>query len=91
MKRIVIVFLVIMILCLSNFLVYNIKLTNEVESKNSELVKQINDYEKKIKEIEQNKIVYEAEYQNLNSSSKDKIQEYEKWNNWIKEIEEKMH
>lgn len=90
MKKLVLGFLVILTLFLSGFLIYNINNLNELKDDNSLLLKEIQEYENSINETNLTKNNYEQELENVKNNSKDKINVYEMWNKWIKEIEQRM-
>ena len=90
MKKLVLGFLVILTLFLSGFLIYNINNLNELKDDNSLLLKEIQEYENSINETNLTKNNYEQELENVKNNSKDKINVYEMWNKWIREIEQRM-
>jgi len=90
MKKVVLSFLVVLTLFLSGFLIYNINFFNEIKNNNDLLSKEIKKYENNINETNLTKTNYEKELESLKNSSKDKMNVYERWNKWIKEIEQKM-
>jgi len=90
MKKVVLSFLVVLTLFLSGFLIYNINNFNEIKNNNDLLSKEIKKYENNINETNLTKTNYEKELESLKNSSKDKMNVYERWNKWIKEIEQKM-
>lgn len=90
MKKVVLVFLTVLILFLSGFLIYNINNLNELKEDNKLLLNEIKDYESNINENNLTKDNYEKELEDLKNNSKDKKGVYEKWNKWTNEIKEKM-
>lgn len=90
MKKIIIIFLVFIILCASGFLVYNIINLKKINKDNEKIRQEINNYEKKITEVNTKKTEAEKELDTLKNNHKNKLQEYEKWNQWIKEVKDLM-
>ena len=90
MKNVVLFFLIILTLFLSGFLIYNINNLNEIKNSNTLLLKEIEEYKNTIDVTNLTKTNYEKELESLKNSSKDKMNVYEIWNKWIKEIEQKM-
>lgn len=85
---------IIYIICpiiLSIVLALNIyKYYNNKQAYNS-LIKNNDNYNNQIKEIETRKQQFEATLSSLKEEQKDKIKEYERWKKWEKEIQEKMN
>jgi len=90
MKKVVLIFLTVLTLFLSGFLIYNINNLNELRKNNKLILNEIKDYENTIIETNLTKTNYEKELEDLKNNSKDKIEVYERWNKWINEIKEKM-
>jgi len=89
MKRNVLIILICVSFILAVSLVYSILGIQKLNKENNELLEEINHYEENIKKETITKADLEQEYENLKSNN-NKLLEYEKWNKWTQEIEQKM-
>lgn len=89
MKKSLLIILICISFILSVSLVYSIIGAHNLHNQNNTLLKQINNYEEKITNEENSKVDLEHEYESLKNNN-NKLTEYEKWNNWTQEIEQKM-
>ena len=69
---------------------YNYSLYNSSKSKNQSVSGNIDKYKDDIVTKQNKKEELNKEYEELKEKNKEKITEYEKWQKWTKEIEEKM-
>lgn len=89
MKRGLLIILICISFILSVSLVYGIISEHNLSKQNNELLEEINNYEEKIEKEKNSKVDLEQEYETLKNNN-NKLTEYEKWNNWTQEIEQKM-
>lgn len=89
MKKVLLIILICISFILSISLVYSIIGRYNLDNQNNKLLEQINNYEEKIEKQKSSKVDLEQEYESLKNNN-NKLTEYEKWNNWTQEIEQKM-
>lgn len=89
MKKVLLIFLTCISFILSVSLVYSVIEWHNLDTKNTELLEEINNYEEAIAQDKNSKVNLEQEYESLKNDN-NKLTEYEKWNNWTQEIEQKM-
>lgn len=90
MKKVVIISLSCIILALISILIYNIINLQKLENYNEEITKKLDIYNKNIEEINSSNVELKTKYTKLSTDNDTKMQEYEKWNRWTQEIEEKI-
>jgi len=90
MKKVIGIILISISLVLTVYLSYNLYQSYELSKSNNELLNQIKTYKKEIKRSSKILNSLEEENNNLKESSKEKVEEYNKWVQMIQEIEEKM-
>ena len=89
MKKVYCIFLIAFILLLG-YSYYNYNIYKKTKADNLKINETIKTKSNNIKNKEEKKLELEKELTELKEKNKDKISENEKWENWTKEIKEKM-
>ena len=89
MKKSLLIILIFISIISTISLAYNFICIHELNKENQQLLAEINHYEEKIENTKNNQSELEKKYENLKTNN-DKLLEYEKWNKWTQEIEQKM-
>ena len=89
MKKVLLIVLSFISVALTISLVYSFIRIQKLNENNNQLLKEINDCEEKIEQEKNSKVNLEQEYEALKTNNNELL-EYEKWNKWTKEIEQKM-
>lgn len=88
MKKVMFGFLCLLTIASGGFLIYNCNDYLQNKDKNESKVKEVEEVNDNI-EAQKNKIQeYKNKYEEVKDSSKEKIEEYEKWKKMLKEIQD---